>query len=125
MNNEEGTPHVANEPARPGGLPPGGEVPAVRGGLPDPSEGARYVAEVLDPLALSTYQTLLTDPDPKIRRAAASDVQELVGRKGKSGPSVGGITFNLTQEKMNGLVGGLAKVLTGRRAEQEVVDVDV
>ena len=98
------------------GRDPGGRLPEAT-----PADGDRYVAEILDPLSLQTYQALLFDPDAKVRRQAAADVQELVGRKGKQGANVGGITLNLAPEKMKSLVGGLAKVLVGRK--EDVIDV--
>jgi hypothetical protein len=115
---------VADEPTRSVGSPLGGPLDVAGGAppaLPSASEGDRYIKEVLDPLSLSVYEGLLVDPDAKVRRQAAADVQELVGRKGKVGPNVGGITLNLAPEKMKSLVGGLAKVLVGRK--EDVIDV--
>jgi hypothetical protein len=111
-------------------LPVGGSHPLVGGrrpptmGLPPdeplPVETDRYLKEVLEPSALQTYRDLLLDPDPKVRRQAASDIMEMQGRKGKVAPNLGGLTFQLAPERMDRLIGGLSKVF---QKPKDVVDV--
>lgn len=85
-----------------------------------PEEATRYLEEVLEPAALQTYRDLLLDPDPKVRRQAASDVMEMRGMKGKVAPNLGGITFNLAPDRATKLIEGLSKVF---QKPVEVVDV--
>jgi hypothetical protein len=86
----------------------------------EPSDPDRFLEEVLEPQALQTYRDLLLDPDPKVRRQAASDVMEMRGKKGKVAPNLGGITFNLAPERAQKLIEGLAKVF---QKPQEYIDV--
>lgn len=89
-----------------------------------PAEPDRYLRETLDPLALATYHDLLLNPDPKVRRQAASDIVEMTGRKGRPGASLGGLHFNLAPDRATKLIEGLSKVFGSvGRADGEVIDV--
>lgn len=106
-------------------LPLGGSYPmdGRLGGHDDealPEDADRYLKEVLEPSALQTYRDLLLDPDPKVRRQAASDIMEMRGMKGKVAPNLGGITFNLAPERAQRLIEGLSKVF---QKPVEVIDV--
>jgi len=103
-------------------LPLRGSYPMDGGvsGEPLPEETDRYLTEVLEPSALQTYRDLLCDPDPKVRRQAASDIMEMQGRKGKVQQNLGGITFNLAPERAQKLIEGLSKVF---QRPSEVIDV--
>lgn len=90
----------------------GGREEESEGGEVAPTDTQNYLQHVLEPSALQTYRDLLLDPDPKVRRQAASDIMEMRGVKGKVGPNLGGITFNLAPDRAQKLLEGLSKVFT-------------
>ena len=77
-----------------------------------PEQVREKVGERLLKLSIETYESLLLDPDPKIRRETAKDVFEILGTKSK-GRESGGHTTNIAlfpPEYMAKVASGLKKI---------------
>ena len=85
------------------------------------------VREMLVPMALNTYKSLLSSTDLKVKKSAADAIMEIAGLKGggsfqpKQG-GLGGVTFNLLGEERKNLMGAFGEIIKGDLIEEvEVV----
>lgn len=81
------------------------------------------VREMLVPMALNTYKSLLSSTDLKVRKSAADAIMEISGLKGganfqsKTG-GLGGVTFNLMGAERKNLMGAFGEVIKGELVEE-------
>jgi len=89
----------------------------------EPKDIQIKVREMLVPMALNTYKTLLSSSDLKVKKSAADAIMEIAGLKGggnfqnKDG-GLGGVTFNLLGEEKKNLMGAFGEIIKGELVEE-------
>ena len=92
----------------------------------EPKDIQLKVREMLVPMALNTYKTLLHSSDLKVKKSAADAIMEIAGLKGGgsfNAPTggMGGVTFNLLGEEKKNLMGAFGEIIKGELIEEAEV----